>query len=66
MITETSNTRPHRCTSIELKKVGVVLLDKKDISLACENCGRQWSPMVGREGRLPKGYWRCPEGCHVG
>lgn len=57
-------TRPRRCTPTELAKVNVVLLDRKDIRLACNDCGREWSPMLRHDGRLPKGYWKCPEECN--
>ncbi len=65
MITSTPKTiRPRSCTESELKKLGVVLLDEKNIRLGCSTCGRQWSPLLGKDGRLLRGYWTCPEGCN--
>ena len=65
MITETRRTtRPRRCTPQELAKVGVRVLDEISIHLGCKQCGREWSPLLRRVGRMPKGYWQCPEGCN--
>jgi hypothetical protein len=57
--------RPKRLTSGELKKVGVNLLDKRKIKLECKKCGQIWSPNFQSGGKLPKGYWRCPNGCNA-
>ena len=66
MITETKKPiLPRRCTPQELVQVGVVLIDENDIRLACMSCGRKWSPLLRKDGRLPKGYWMCPEGCNT-
>jgi hypothetical protein len=47
-----------------LKRVGVALLDAHSLRLACENCGQTWSPNLQPGGRLPRGYWKCPNGCN--
>jgi hypothetical protein len=47
-----------------LKKNGVTLLDEKRIILKCNHCGQIWSPNIQSGGRLPKGYWKCPNGCN--
>ena len=30
----------------------------------CNQCGETWSPNLMHGGRLPKGWWRCPNGCN--
>ena len=62
--TPTKATRPRCCTFDELKRVGVVLIDEHEIRLGRKECGREWSPMLRKGGRLSKGYWRCPEECN--
>lgn len=47
-----------------LKKVDVILEDPERIMLTCEHCGTSWSPDLGEKGRLPRGYWKCPNGCN--
>jgi hypothetical protein len=56
--------RPRRCTEGQLKKVGVTLCDRHRLVLRCDACGQVWSLNVLPEGRLPRGYWKCPTGCH--
>lgn len=64
-MTATTHThRPRRCTEPELKKVNIHLIDRTENRPECQNCGRQWSPLLGRDGRMPRGYRRCPEGCN--
>jgi hypothetical protein len=56
--------RPRRCTVGQLKKVGVTLLNASRIVLRCDACGQVWSPELLSGGGLPRGYWKCPNGCH--
>lgn len=58
---------PHHFSAPELQKVGVRILERHTtILLECEACGRYWSPMLQAGGKLPRGYWKCPEGrCNV-
>jgi hypothetical protein len=56
--------RPRRCTEGQLKKVGVTLCDVHRLVLQCDACGQIWSPNLLSGGRLPRGYWKCPRGCH--
>ena len=56
--------RPRRCTAGELARVGVELIDAAGVRLKCKKCGVVWSPNVGRHGRLPRGWWKCPWGCN--
>lgn len=32
--------------------------------ITCLQCGAQWAPTLRGDGRLPTGYWRCPNGCN--
>lgn len=56
--------RPRSCTDRELSKVGVQLTDDQYLILHCVQCGQGWSPNLRRGGKLPYGYWRCPNGCN--
>lgn len=58
--------RPKRPTAAQLAKVGVELRDilSNSACLACERCGQAWSPNLRGGGRLPRGYWKCPNGCN--
>lgn len=47
-----------------LNKKNVTLLDEKRILLQCNQCGTRWSPNIQEGGRLPRGYWKCPNGCN--
>jgi hypothetical protein len=47
-----------------LKHHNVTLLDERRVILKCSKCGRVWSPNLREEGRLPNGYWKCPESCN--
>jgi hypothetical protein len=56
----------NRLTQGEMDKVGVEILEKDQaVWLRCKNCGATWSPNIQRGGRLPRGYWHCPNGCNV-
>jgi hypothetical protein len=57
-------TRPRGFTENEMNKVGVTITDAYRIRLQCKSCGCAWSPNLQSEGKLPKGYWRCPNGCN--
>jgi len=61
----TGAVRPSKCTAGELRKAGVILVSVDRLLLQCNQCGQQWSPDLGRGGRLPRGYWHCPNGCNV-
>ena len=30
----------------------------------CKKCGYIWSPDIQMGGRLPRGWWRCANGCN--
>jgi hypothetical protein len=62
---ETEAKKPSRYSEPELAKVGVEIIgDKSHIRLACKHCGQNWSPNIQPGGRLPRGYWKCPNGCN--
>jgi hypothetical protein len=61
----TQLARPLRFTGPELAKFGVAIMDRRNLSLACEKCGQRWWPMLRRGGKLPRGYWRCPNRCNA-
>lgn len=63
---KSSTSRPRRYSERELAKVGVQVVDFKHACLKCETCGQVWSPMIRRGGKLPRGYWQCPNGCNRG
>ena len=47
-----------------LRNAGVSLINPHRVVLECNRCGWRWClPAKGR-GRLPKGYWKCPNGCN--
>ena len=55
---------PKRYTKEELLKVGVELINQHTAHLKCMICGQVWSPNLLEGGKLPKGYWQCPNGCN--
>jgi hypothetical protein len=57
-------TRPRAFTEGELKKVGVTIENPYKLWLSCDRCGDVWSPCILPGGRLPRGYWKCPQGCN--
>lgn len=58
---------PRRFSEPELKRFQVQIIDPYGVVLRCTGCGQVWSPMLRSAGRLPKGYWKCPDGCnHAG
>ena len=50
---------------IHLKRRGVSLLALRGICLECNQCGNRWSPTNSKiRWQLPRGYWKCPDGCN--
>lgn len=43
---------------------GVRVLDPYRLRLECIACGQAWSPNLLSGGRLPNGYWYCPNRCN--
>jgi len=48
----------------QLAKLGVQILNRYDLELQCLTCGERWSPRPHPDGRLPRGYWKCPNRCN--
>ena len=48
-----------------LRDKGVIQVDPQKLNWECKNCGQIWQSNI-RSGstRLPKGYWKCPNGCN--
>lgn len=61
----TTNAQPRRCTERELARFGVTLSNPNGVQLTCDACGQSWSPILRAGGRMPRGYWRCPNGCNA-
>jgi hypothetical protein len=34
------------------------------VRVACKECGTKWSSKLTAGGRLPLGWWKCPNGCN--
>ena len=56
--------RPDRFTAHQLARAGVQIVDADKVTLGCEWCGAVWTPDVRPGKKMPRGYWRCPNGCH--
>jgi hypothetical protein len=61
---QAAGRRPWRFSEAELGKAGVEILDPTAVILRCVHCGKVWSPDLQPDGRLPRTYWRCPNGCN--
>lgn len=57
-------SRPRQYSVSQLAKAGVDLEDLDRAILRCTECGQGWSPNFQRGGKLPRGYWKCPNGCN--
>lgn len=47
-----------------LRTAQVSVVDPHGLLLQCDRCGQCWSPNLLSGGRLPKGYWKCQNGCN--
>jgi len=56
---------PRRMSGVQLARLGVQILNKYDLMLQCMACGETWTPQPGPRGKLPYGYWHCPNKCNV-
>jgi|WetSurMetagenome_2_1015567.scaffolds.fasta_scaffold949155_2 hypothetical protein len=45
------------------KNVGVKIESNEGNTYQCQVCGIIYSPMLGCNGRMPKNYKHCPNGC---
>lgn len=57
--------RPRSLTGPELRRAGVVLNYNTLLSFECLQCGRTWKQEIGLQGKLPRRYWKCPNGCNA-
>jgi hypothetical protein len=48
----------------ELAKLGVRMLNRKDLVLQCKTCAETWAPQLDSSGKLPFDYWHCPARCN--
>jgi FixJ family two-component response regulator len=48
----------------KLRDKQVELAEGRGLTLRCMGCGSTWTVDTIDRRRLPKGYWRCPEGCN--
>jgi hypothetical protein len=55
-----------RLTDASLKRVGVLLMDPRSVRLICLSCCQMWTPEFLARKRLPRGWWKCPNGCKSG
>lgn len=55
---------PRRFSKTELKKFGVTLEDERKLILRCDESGQGWMVNLKLSGKIPKGSWRCPNGCN--
>lgn len=53
-----------RLSGDKLAKLGVQILNRYDLELECMRCAERWSPKRTPGGRLPRGYWHCPNRCN--
>ena len=51
-------------TAAELDRLGIAILDKRDLVLQCKRCGQTWLPQLNADGKLPFDYWMCPRSCN--
>lgn len=54
---------PRNTSEGELSRVGIE--EASQGSYRCTACGGVWSPMLGAGGRLPRGWWHCPDNCNL-
>ncbi len=56
---------PKRFNDAQLALAGIEILDHDPVNLRCATCGQTWLPNLKEGGRLPAGYWKCPNGCNA-
>lgn len=50
---------------ISLEKARIESIDENRLIYRCKECGQIWSPNIQTGGRIPRGWWRCPNGCNA-
>jgi len=48
----------------KLEQKRVEITDEFKFVLRCGACHKAWTPVTENRLRLPKGYWKCPNGCN--
>ncbi len=48
----------------KIENENLELIDATQFILKCKQCGNTWKVETGDRVRLPKGYWKCPNGCN--
>lgn len=48
-----------------LRRKNVELVNEDTFTLKCLSCEHTWTPEIEGKKRMPKNYWRCPNGCNV-
>jgi hypothetical protein len=61
---ETADERGHTMefTETALARVGVRITDNESLWLQCRRCTQRWPVNLKSGGKLPRHYWRCPNG----
>jgi hypothetical protein len=49
---------------LQLKQLGIRLLDQQVLTLQCLTCSHTWTPQLDSDGKLPFNYWLCPAQCN--
>jgi hypothetical protein len=47
-----------------MKRTGLRVMKFSPLRLFCRECCTDWQPKKLPGGKLPNGYWRCPNGCN--
>jgi hypothetical protein len=63
-VTAPTQTDSRRYLRMKMARFGIILLNKHGRILECERCETQWRPEPAADGRLPEGFWRCPNRCN--
>jgi hypothetical protein len=56
-----------RFSQTSMNKVGAQIIDRFEdsVRLRCRVCNKEWIFLIGENGRLPRGYWHCPNKCNA-
>jgi len=50
--------------SVESYRADVEIVSATNLRLRCKECACVWTPNILPGGKLPHGYWKCPDGCN--
>jgi len=51
--------------SMTTQRARITAVDAHRGLYCCDHCRQVWSPKLRSGGRLPRGWWRCPNGCNA-